>query len=73
MNEEEITKALQYEIERKIKKIKETKTTFTIHTSCGVIIADYYKFWKNLEGYIDLYVNNKHVATINIWLIEEIE
>ena len=69
---EEIMKTLKYEIERKIKEIKETKTTFTIHTTCGEIIADNYKFWESLEGYMDLYIDNKYIATINIWLIEEI-
>jgi len=70
---EEIMKTLKYEIERKIKEIKETKTTFTIYTTCGEIIADNYKFFGNLEEYMELYIDNKYIATINIWLIEDIE
>jgi uncharacterized protein YacL (UPF0231 family) len=73
MNVEEITKVLQNEIEKRIEKVKETRTTFTIRTACGIIIANDYKFLKYSEGYMDLYMNNKHIATINIWLIEEIE
>jgi hypothetical protein len=73
MNEEERIKALQYEIESQIKNVKKTKTIFVVHTTCGIIIADNYRFGQYFEEYMDLYRNETFIACINIWNIEYID
>jgi len=70
MNEEERIKAMQYEIERQIKEIKEKKSTFVIYLPNAIIIADSYKFREHFSEYIDLYMNNTYIATVKIWSIE---
>ncbi len=72
MNEEERIKALQYEIERQIKEVKEKNQTFVIYLPCGFIVADSYEFGKVLNQYIILYRNGEYIAKINIWSIVEI-
>ena len=72
MNEEERIKAWQYEIERKIKSIKEKKQTFVIYLPYGLIIADNYEFGKVLNQCMILYRNGEYIAEINIWSIVEI-
>jgi len=73
MNEEERIKAWQYEIERQIKEIKEKKPTFVIYLPYGLVVADNYKFGQYFKEYIDLYMNNMYIASINIWSIVDIE
>jgi len=70
MNEEERIKAMQYEIERKIKEIKEKHQTFVIYMPNGYIIADNYKFNEHFKEYIELFRNNIYIATVKIWSIE---
>jgi len=72
MNEEERIKAWQYEIERKIKEVKEKKQTFVIYLPYGLIVADNYEFGKVLKQYIILYKNGEYIAEINIWAIIDI-
>ena len=72
MNEEERIKAMQYEIERKIKEIKEKHQTFVIYLPYGLIVADNYEFGKVFKEYILLYRNNIYIAEISIWSIVEI-
>jgi len=72
MNEEERIKAMQYEIERKIKEIKEKHQTFVIYLPNGLIVADSYEFGKVFQERIILYRNNIYIAEISIWSIVEI-
>jgi hypothetical protein len=72
MNEEERIKAMQYEIERQIKEIKEKKQTFVIYLPYGLVVADSYEFGKVLKQYIILFRNGEYIAEINIWSIVEI-
>ncbi len=72
MNEEERIKAMQYMIETKIKSIKEKHTTFVIYLPNGLVVADNYKFKQYNKEYIELYMNNTYIPSINIWSIVEI-
>jgi len=72
MNEEERIKAMQYEIERQIKNVKEKHQTFVIYLPYGLIVADNYEFGKVFKEHILLYRNNIYIAEINIWSIVEI-
>ena len=72
MNEEERIKAMQYEIERQIKEVKEKHSTFVIYLPNGLVVADNYKFNQYNKEYIELYMNNTYIASINIWSIVEI-
>jgi len=72
MNEEERIKAMQYEIERQIKEVKEKYQTFVIYLPNGLVVADNYKFNQYNKEYIELYMNNTYIASINIWSIVEI-
>ena len=72
MNEEERIKAMQYMIETKIKNIKEKHSTFVIYLPNGLVVADNYKFNQYNKEYIELYINNTYIASINIWSIVEI-
>ena len=73
MNEEERIKAWQYEIERQIKEVKEKHSTFVIYLPNGLVVADNYKFGQYNKEYIELYMNNTYIASINIWSIVDIE
>jgi hypothetical protein len=73
MNDEERIKAMQYEIERKIKEVKEKYKTFVIYIPSGYIIADDYQFGEVLSEYIDLYRNGIYIGNIKIWSIVNIE
>jgi hypothetical protein len=73
MNEEERIKAMQYEIEKQIKSIKEKKQTFVIYLPFGLVVADNYEFAQVLKQYIILYKNGEYIAEINIFAIVEIE
>ena len=72
MNEEERIKAMQYEIETKIKEVKEKKQTFVIYLPYGLIVADSYEFGEVLKQCMILYRNGEYIAEINIWSIVEI-
>ena len=73
MNEEERIKALQNMIEKQIKEVKQAKTIFVVHTTCGIIIADDYRFGQYFEEQMDLYRDKNLIAIINIWNIEYID
>ena len=73
MNEDERIKAMRYMIETKIKSIKEKHTTFVIYLPNGLIVADNYKFKEYFKDYVELYINNTYIASINIWSIVDIE
>jgi len=73
MNEEERIKAWQYEIEMQIKEVKEKHSTFVIYLPNGLVVADNYKFGQYNKEYIELYMNNTYIASINIWSIVDIE
>ena len=72
MNKEERIKAMQYMIETKIKEVKEKHSTFVIYLPNGLVVADNYKFNQYNKEYIELYMNNTYIASINIWSIVEI-
>jgi len=73
MNEDERIKFMQYEIETKIKEVKEKYQAFAIYLPYGHIIADDYRFGVVIKDDIDLYRNGKYIATIKIWSIIDIE
>ncbi|MFP3257051.1 MAG: hypothetical protein RXO36_04570 [Candidatus Nanopusillus acidilobi] len=72
MNDEERIKAMQYEIERQIKEIKEKHTTFVIYLPYALIVADNYEFGEVFKEQIILYRNGNYIASVNIWAIVEI-
>ena len=73
MNEDERIKAMQYEIERKIKEIKAEHQTFIIYLPNAYIVADNYEFGEVFKEQMLLYINGNYIATVNIWAIVDIE